>query len=79
MAQFTEQIEGLKRQLSSCPISYTEKRDSIIKNIKTLMELDGWEPGALAKRVDALEEVLLKVIDLLPPEKKKKIGFSPPE
>ena len=82
MGQFTEQIEGLKRQLSSCPSSYTERRDSIIKNIKTLMELDGWVPGALEKRVSAAEsdiESLFEIIESLPTELKKKIGFPSPE
>ena len=56
MRQFDEQIKRLKQELSM-PFSLLSPSDkeSLTNQIKTLMELDGWEPGHLAERVTSLE------------------------
>ena len=78
MPQFTEEIEALKHRVKYVTIS-AQERKILIEGIEKLMILDGWEPGSLAKRVDALEEAFLQVLDLLPSEQRKKIGFPLPE
>ena len=53
MAQFNEQIAKLKAELAVT--SSSVEREGLIRHIKELMELDGWQSGAFAKRIGALE------------------------
>ena len=55
MGRFDEQIEYLKRRIDSPMVEVNEK-ESIVRQIKDLMELDGWVPGEQAERLSSLEK-----------------------
>ena len=57
MAQFDKEIERLKHKIGDSRTKEID-RAAALQNLEKLMKLDGWEPGGLAERVDALEAQL---------------------
>ena len=53
--QYQQEIEDLKRDLRILSSSRSEEKARIVNAIRTLEELDGWEPGLLTERISALE------------------------
>ena len=86
MAQFDEEIERLQVFLNSSSNDMI-KTEAAVRKLEQLMRLDGWEPGGLAKRIDALEaqlKLLEKTISSLSQrvdalERKPSIGFGKSE
>ena len=56
MAKFDKEIQRLQEFLNS-PSDMIETEVAVQK-LENLMRLDGWEPGGLAKRIDALDASL---------------------
>ena len=88
MAQFDEEIQRLQAFLNS-PSNDMIKTEAAVRKLEQLMRLDGWKPGGLAERVDALEAQLeglqnaiaeiLKRLDLLEQPGKGLLGFGKSE
>ena len=57
MAQFDKEIQRLQAFLNS-PSNDMIETEAAVRKLEQLMRLDGWEPGSLAKRIDALEAQL---------------------
>ena len=63
MGQFDDEIARLRQRLGG---TYRlAERQALITQIRELMELDGWQPGALADRVDAVEVELANLHERL--------------
>ena len=87
MAQFDKEIATLKQKLAN-QINIIE-REVTIQHLEKLMRLDGWEPGGLSERIDALEtqlkdfemalHSLVERVSILERPGKGPIGFSKPE
>ena len=81
MAQFDKEIQRLQAVLNN-PSNDMIETEAAVRKLEQLMRLDGWEPGGLAERVDALEtavKLLVQKVTALENPPGGAMGFGKPE
>ena len=79
--QFIEEIQRLRAFLNS-PSDDMIETEAAVRKLEQLMRLDGWEPGSLAKRIDALDtavKLLVQKVTVLENPPGGAMGFGKSE